>query len=188
MLCPHLPPPQATGYLEVALDPLTNKTGDVWHVCVHGLKDLSSLCYGWRAAGHTAWEGEPQGGEVHSSRWRDLTMPQAATCSRGRLGGSSRSALRSTNPEQAAAAQGHASCAGSTGLCRYRHARLSACLLTARTSCLPAPLQTAAPTTLASSCWTPTARWLSPCCCQTPRTPRPLSPPQAAPSQPPSCR
>ncbi len=50
--------PQATGYLEVALDPLTNKTGDVWHVCVHGLKDLSSLCYGWRAAGHTAWEGE----------------------------------------------------------------------------------------------------------------------------------
>lgn len=28
----------AQSVLEVVLDPLTNRTGDVWHVCVHGLK------------------------------------------------------------------------------------------------------------------------------------------------------
>lgn len=50
------------GYLEVALDPDTNRTGDVWHVQLSGLKvvgRLSSakrcwyflaprmLCFGW---------------------------------------------------------------------------------------------------------------------------------------------
>ena len=37
------------GYLELALDPEINRTGDVWHVCLQGLRDVGTLCYGWRA-------------------------------------------------------------------------------------------------------------------------------------------
>ena len=37
------------GYLEIALDPLVNRTGDAWHILVEGLRDISSLAYGWRA-------------------------------------------------------------------------------------------------------------------------------------------
>jgi hypothetical protein len=66
---PHLhcpcpcPPPlvQASGYLEVALGQLANRTGDVWHVTLHGLRDLGTLCYGWRASGAASWEGEGAG-------------------------------------------------------------------------------------------------------------------------------
>lgn len=32
-------------------------TGDMWHVCLEGLKDVGSLCYGWRAEADVAWEG-----------------------------------------------------------------------------------------------------------------------------------
>lgn len=31
--------------------------GDMWHVCLEGLKDVGSLCYGWRAEADVAWEG-----------------------------------------------------------------------------------------------------------------------------------
>lgn len=34
---------------EIALDPLTNKTGDVWHVFVKG--DLEDMVYGYRFDG-----------------------------------------------------------------------------------------------------------------------------------------
>lgn len=37
------------GFMEIALDPIINRTGDVWHIRVHGLKQLDSLAYGWRA-------------------------------------------------------------------------------------------------------------------------------------------
>lgn len=39
------------GYLEVALDPVLNRTGDCWHVCVDGIKNVGSMCYAWRADG-----------------------------------------------------------------------------------------------------------------------------------------
>ncbi len=29
----------------------------MWHVCLEGLKDVGSLCYGWRAEANVAWEG-----------------------------------------------------------------------------------------------------------------------------------
>ncbi len=44
-------------YLEVALDPHTNKTGDVWHCSLGGLKNVGQLCYGWRASGAISWAG-----------------------------------------------------------------------------------------------------------------------------------
>lgn len=47
---------QAAGCLEIALDPLVNKMGDVWHCAVEGLKDLESLCYGWRADADISWD------------------------------------------------------------------------------------------------------------------------------------
>ncbi|GFR50536.1 hypothetical protein Agub_g12806 [Astrephomene gubernaculifera] len=47
---------EATNVLEVVFDPLTNRTGDVWHVCVHGLKDLGTLCWAWRADGEILWQ------------------------------------------------------------------------------------------------------------------------------------
>lgn len=37
------------GYLEVALDPVVNRTGDTWHVCLQGLREIDTLGYGWRA-------------------------------------------------------------------------------------------------------------------------------------------
>ncbi len=49
---------QGSGVLEIALDPVTNKTGDMWHVCVMGLRDIGMMCYGWRADGDTTWESE----------------------------------------------------------------------------------------------------------------------------------
>ena len=35
--------------VQVALDTGINRTGDTWHVCLEGLKDLDTLAYGWRA-------------------------------------------------------------------------------------------------------------------------------------------
>lgn len=51
------------GYMEIALDPTANRTGDVWHICVDGLKDIGTLCYGWRANGSVSWS---EGGKFHS--------------------------------------------------------------------------------------------------------------------------
>lgn len=51
-------PVQGKGILEIALDPVTNRTGDMWHVCVHGLKNIGLMCYGWRADGDMTWESE----------------------------------------------------------------------------------------------------------------------------------
>ena len=47
-----------TNCLEVALDPHTNRTGDLWHICVHGVKALDTMMYGWRADSDVTWEGE----------------------------------------------------------------------------------------------------------------------------------
>jgi hypothetical protein len=49
---------QGTGVLEIALDPVTNKTGDVWHICIHGLRSIGLMCYGWRADGDVTWESK----------------------------------------------------------------------------------------------------------------------------------
>lgn len=38
-------------HLEIVLNAANNRTGDVWHVGIEGLKDLESMCYGWRAEG-----------------------------------------------------------------------------------------------------------------------------------------
>jgi hypothetical protein len=38
--------------MEIALDPNMNKTGDCWHICVEGMKNIGSMLYGWRAEGH----------------------------------------------------------------------------------------------------------------------------------------
>eukprot|EP00879_Flechtneria_rotunda_P022431 GHRR01023681.1.p1 GENE.GHRR01023681.1~~GHRR01023681.1.p1 ORF type:complete len:577 (+),score=194.30 GHRR01023681.1:772-2502(+) len=73
-----------TGYLEVALDPATNRTGDVWHVQLPGLKDVGSLCYGWRPNGAGNWA---EGGCFHPAyimldpycpRALPVELPQAA--------------------------------------------------------------------------------------------------------------
>eukprot|EP00803_Ostreobium_quekettii_P005522 evm.model.scf_211.8 EVM.evm.TU.scf_211.8 scf_211:65035-74940(+) len=53
------------GSLEILLDPLVNRTGDVWHVCLEGLHDLESLVYGWRATGTVNWD---DGTRFQSSR------------------------------------------------------------------------------------------------------------------------
>jgi hypothetical protein len=52
------------GYLEVALDPATHRTGDVWHVELQGLRNVGGLCYGWRASGDKTWAG---GRSVHGA-------------------------------------------------------------------------------------------------------------------------
>lgn len=56
------------GYLEVGLDPGANRTGDVWHVQIRGLKGVGGLVYGWRAGGDKTWAGAwGQRGAVRSS-------------------------------------------------------------------------------------------------------------------------
>lgn len=73
-----------SGYLEVSLDPITNKSGDVWHVQLSGLKDVASLVYGWRANGAGTWA---EGGRYHPAyvmldpycpRALPIPLPQAA--------------------------------------------------------------------------------------------------------------
>ena len=43
--------------MELALDPVVNKTGDVWHVSMDGLQNFESLYYGFRVLGDVTWEG-----------------------------------------------------------------------------------------------------------------------------------
>ena len=33
------------------------RAGDMWHVCLEGLRDVGSLRYGWRAQADVAWDG-----------------------------------------------------------------------------------------------------------------------------------
>lgn len=47
------PPPELE---QIALDPVINKTGDVWHIKLDGL-DVRNLYYGWRLEGDAGWEG-----------------------------------------------------------------------------------------------------------------------------------
>ena len=42
---------QSQKVLEIGLDSHTNRTGDTWHVCVHGMRNMDSMAYGWRATG-----------------------------------------------------------------------------------------------------------------------------------------
>ncbi|CAL8460737.1 g268 [Coccomyxa elongata] len=63
-----------SGCLEIALDPAVNRTGDLWHVCVQGLKDLSTLCWAWRADADVAWDG---GGRFYPGQL--MFDPYAAT-------------------------------------------------------------------------------------------------------------
>lgn len=51
-------------YLEVALDPATNRTGDVWHIQLSRIKDVGSLVYGWRPNGPGSWA---EGGRFHAA-------------------------------------------------------------------------------------------------------------------------
>ena len=46
-------------YLELALDPEINRTGDVWHVCLPGLRNAHELCFGWRADSSSCTEFVP---------------------------------------------------------------------------------------------------------------------------------
>lgn len=63
----------ARGCLEVALDPVVNKTGDVWHCSIEGLKDLGTLCYGWRADADISWDA---GNRFHPGSTAPSTAPQ----------------------------------------------------------------------------------------------------------------
>lgn len=47
---------QEWGMLEVVLDPVLNRSGELWHIAVDGLHDLGGLCYGWRLEGDVGWE------------------------------------------------------------------------------------------------------------------------------------
>eukprot|EP00887_Chlorella_sp_A99_P002052 scaffold18.g2052.t1 len=42
--------------VEMALDPVLHRTGDVWHVALPALPAPAGLCYGWRADGDVSWE------------------------------------------------------------------------------------------------------------------------------------
>jgi hypothetical protein len=41
--------------LELVLDPLINKSGDVWHIELRNLTKLGRLAFAWRAAGDEGW-------------------------------------------------------------------------------------------------------------------------------------
>jgi isoamylase len=49
-------PAPAWAAVEFALDPALNRTGDVWHVAVPGVRDLASVLYAWRLEGDVSWE------------------------------------------------------------------------------------------------------------------------------------
>lgn len=54
---PDKPGTRLERVLEIALDPECMRSGDVWHLEVGGLRDLETLCYGWRAQGDSLWQG-----------------------------------------------------------------------------------------------------------------------------------
>ena len=43
--------------LDLALDPGSHRTGDIWHIEMHRLKDLASVAFCWLAAGPLGWRG-----------------------------------------------------------------------------------------------------------------------------------
>lgn len=47
---------QEWNMLELVLDPVLNRTGELWHIAVEGLHSLEGLCYGWRVEGDVSWE------------------------------------------------------------------------------------------------------------------------------------
>ena len=51
--------------------------GDMWHVCLEGLKEVSSLCYGWRAEADVAWEGRTR---FHPGQPSPLMLHHVAHC------------------------------------------------------------------------------------------------------------
>ena len=65
----------AKGYLELALDPEINRTGDVWHVCLPSLRDASQLCFGWRADSATCTEFVPGAAAAHDLLQQAGAMP-----------------------------------------------------------------------------------------------------------------
>ncbi|MCO5555169.1 hypothetical protein L7F22_008712 [Adiantum nelumboides] len=54
-LCLSLTSDKEKPMIEIRLDPLTNKTGDVWHVCFENLP-LNNIVYGYRVDGPQGWE------------------------------------------------------------------------------------------------------------------------------------
>ncbi|KAL4443720.1 hypothetical protein ABPG75_011457 [Micractinium tetrahymenae] len=44
------------GMVELVLDPVLNRSGELWHIAVEGLHSLEGLCYGWRLEGDVSWE------------------------------------------------------------------------------------------------------------------------------------
>ncbi|KAL4532701.1 hypothetical protein Ndes2526A_g08184 [Nannochloris sp. 'desiccata'] len=42
--------------VELALDPILNRTGDTWHITLPSLRNVEKLCYGWRVDGDVSWE------------------------------------------------------------------------------------------------------------------------------------
>lgn len=57
LIKPPLPGTNAEwGLIELVLDPVLNRTGDVCHVAVPGLRNLDRLCYGWRVDGDVSWD------------------------------------------------------------------------------------------------------------------------------------
>jgi hypothetical protein len=43
--------------MDLALDPHTHRTGDVWHIEVTNLKRLHAIAYAWLASGEAGWRG-----------------------------------------------------------------------------------------------------------------------------------
>ncbi len=173
---------QGTGVLEIALDPVTNRTGDVWHVCVHGLRNVGLMCYGWRADGDVTWESECAATLRHhpaacarERRLRDRKPAPArlhAACGCGRR--STRRRLLSPHPRTPLPARGE----------RRAH-RLRCCVAFAARRCRALAAQRAAGSTLALCCATRTRRAPCPWCCQRPPTPRrPSCCPPTTPSSP----
>lgn len=67
-------PARGTKLLEVALNPTTNKTGDVWHIALPNLKDLDTLVYGWRVDGDTFVAADGKPGKRTDSRFDPLSF------------------------------------------------------------------------------------------------------------------
>ena len=44
------------GQIEIALDPVLNRTGDQWHIAIPGIQKPESVRYGWRVDGDISWE------------------------------------------------------------------------------------------------------------------------------------
>ena len=84
---------QATKSMDIALDPNTHRTGDIWHCQLRNLKRTQHMAYAWLAHGTIGWSGATRFApgspllDPYATSVRPVQMPKAEQGGRTVLAG-----------------------------------------------------------------------------------------------------